>query len=62
MWPVLITIIGWLLIIQGVLRLFYPEHCSKFCKALIAKNGYVIWCWIWLIVGIYLIWAGFSQM
>jgi len=60
-WPVVVTIIGWLFIIQGILRIFFPEHFSKMMKDLLAKSGYTVMSWIWLLVGLYLIWAGFMS-
>lgn len=62
MWPVLITIIGWLLLLQGILRILWPEHFAKIVKDLTAKNGYLIISWVWLIVGAYLAWVGFTEM
>jgi len=60
MWPVLITIIGWFLIIQGLMRVFFPERFSKVVKDMMAQNGYLVMCWVWLVIGLFLIWAGFS--
>ena len=60
-WPVVITIVGWIVLLQGLMRIFFPEAFVKMMKDLTAKSGYTVWCWIWLLVGIYLIWAGFSM-
>lgn len=60
-WPVLITIIGWIVLLQGLARIYFPEAFVKTMKDLMSKTGYTLWCWIWLLVGVYLIWAGFSQ-
>ena len=60
-WPVLITLIGWVLLLQGLMRIFFPENFVKMMKDLMNKTGYSLMCWVWLLVGIYLIWAGFSQ-
>lgn len=60
MWPVLITLVGWFLVAQGLWRLFWPEHCAKCVRDMSSKQGYMIMFWIWLIIGIYLIWMGFS--
>lgn len=57
-WPVVVTIIGWVLIIQAVARLFWPESFGKMMKDIAAKN-HTAWCWFWLIVGLYLTWYGF---
>ncbi len=62
MWPVLITLIGWFMIFHGLFRVFWPEHFSKLIKDMATKNGFLIWTWVWLIIGLYLIWVGFGQM
>ncbi|MES2273241.1 MAG: hypothetical protein V4487_03525 [Chlamydiota bacterium] len=59
-WPVVITLIGWIAILQGIMRIFFPETFGKWMKQLAAKNGYTVWCWIWLLVGLYLLWSGFN--
>jgi len=59
-WPVVITIFGWLLLVQGVMRLFYPEVFAKRMKDMMAKNGFTVMAWVWLLVGLYLVWIGFA--
>lgn len=61
-WPVLITIIGWILLLQGLMRLFVPDAFIKMAKDMQGKVVYTLLCWIRLFIGIYLIWAGFSQV
>ncbi len=58
-WPVLITLFGWFLVLQGILRVFWPENFARIAKDLTNKSGYTILTWAWLFVGAYLIWAGF---
>jgi uncharacterized protein YjeT (DUF2065 family) len=58
-WPVVVTIYGWILVIQGILRLFAPEHFAKWVKRLTADNGFKIASYVWVIVGLYLVWMGF---
>lgn len=60
-WPVLITLVGWITLLQGLMRIFFPDAFVKMMKDLMAKTGYTLMCWIWLLVGVYLIWAGFTQ-
>ena len=60
-WPILITIIGWILILQGLVRLFVPDAFVRMAKDLQGKVIYTLMCWVRLLVGLYLIWAGFSQ-
>lgn len=60
-WPVVITIIGWVLILTNLLRIFFPEPHEKMMRDITAKNGYIILAWLWLLVGLYLLWAGFAS-
>jgi hypothetical protein len=60
-WPVIITIVGWILLLQGLMRLFVPDAFVKMSKDMQGKVVYTLGCWIRLFVGVYLIWAGFSQ-
>ena len=59
-WPVLITIIGWIMLLQGCARIFIPDTFVKFMKDLTSKKGYLLMSWVWLLVGLYLMWMGFS--
>ncbi|MBI5272610.1 MAG: hypothetical protein HY861_01335 [Chlamydiia bacterium] len=59
--PVVITLIGWILLLQGLMRLFVPDAFIRMSKDLMSKLVYTLLCWVRLFVGIYLIWAGFSQ-
>jgi hypothetical protein len=60
-WPVVVTLYGWVLIFQGVMRLFFPDAFTKMARDMMAKSGYTVMSWVWLIVGVYLIWAGFAS-
>jgi hypothetical protein len=60
-WPVLITLIGWIMLLQGLMRLFAPDAFVKMSKDMMSHVVYTLTCWIRLFAGIYLIWAGFSQ-
>ncbi len=60
-WPVLITLIGWLILFQGVWRIFFPDSYARTIKNMMTDVGYIIWSWIWLLIGIFLIWLGFSD-
>ena len=60
-WPVLITIIGWVAILQGIARIYFPEGYAKWVKDCLHKTGFLVWNWVWLFIGVYLIWVGFSQ-
>lgn len=60
-WPVVVTLFGWVMIVVGVMRIFWPEKFADFVRDLMDKNGYTVASWIWLLVGVYLIWAGFAS-
>jgi len=60
-WPVVVTLIGWIILLQGLMRLFLPELFVKLMKDILGKLPYLILSWVRLIIGLYLIWAGFSQ-
>jgi len=60
-WPVVVTLFGWVLIFQGVMRVFWPESFSKMMKNLLAKSGYTVMSWVWLVIGLILIYFGFMS-
>jgi uncharacterized membrane protein HdeD (DUF308 family) len=60
-WRGLITLIGYLLILKGIIRFAYPEFAKKFASK-IWNKGYWVCCLITLIVGIYLTYCGFHGM
>jgi hypothetical protein len=60
-WPVLITLVGWVALLQGAASLLIPDHYNKTCKQFCAKVGHNSIAWVWLLVGLYLIWMGFDN-
>ncbi len=60
-WPALISLFGWFLTIQGVMRIFWPEAFAKMMRDMLAGSGYTVLSWVWLLVGAYLLWAGFMS-
>lgn len=60
-WPVVITLIGWITVLHGAMRLFFPQVFVKVCKELISNQGFLLLSWLWLLIGFYLMWAGFNQ-
>lgn len=58
-WRVIITVIGWLVLLKGLLRIFFPEAVGK----LIAKkqrNRHFVWAEVAvLLLGLYLLYQGF---
>lgn len=61
-WPVLITIIGWIVLLQGLCRLFCPDAFTRRSKQLMDHSGFLIWSWCWLIIGAYLTFQGFTNV
>jgi hypothetical protein len=60
-WPVAITIIGYLVVLRGSLRLLAPLLFVRCAKWLLEKKGTLLASWIKFVVGCYFIWAGFTQ-
>ena len=59
-WTVLITIIGYLSILKGILRLFGNGWCSKWCSVTQQNEKFLVgWSIVWLVVGLVLIWFGY---
>lgn len=55
-WPVIITIIGWLALISGIVRLFCPEFIHRMWNKMAAKpETFMISAIIMLVVGLYLL-------
>lgn len=61
-WPLLITLIGWIVLLQGVWRIFFPDSYSKTMRDMMTHTGYLIWAWVWLLIGLYLIWVGYTTV
>jgi uncharacterized membrane protein HdeD (DUF308 family) len=60
-WSVVVTMIGWVVLLQGIMRLFFPDTFVKTMKDLLGKTPYLVVSWLRIVVGLFLIWAGFSQ-
>jgi len=60
-WPTLITIIGWFTLLQGFLRVYFPDYFIEWNKWLVKSNSALIWIgWIFFIIGAYLTYIGFA--
>jgi uncharacterized protein YacL len=59
-WPLLVTLIGWIVLLQAIARIFFQAGFVKTAKHLMSKSCYLVWCWVWLLIGLYLIWVGFA--
>ncbi len=60
-WPILITIIGWILIVQGVMRIMFPDATVRIWKDLMVSSAFTLLSWVCLLVSVYLLWAGFAS-
>lgn len=58
-WYLAITLIGWLILLKSLLRLFFPEHDLKLTKRCISKEGALSSGWVMTIVGAFLLIMGF---
>ena len=59
-WPVLITLLGWLTIVSGALRLLLPRQAMDMGRKISAKpNVFYLSAGIWLLVGAVLCFFGY---
>lgn len=60
-WVIIITIIGWLSLIKGVLLLVAPRSLFKLSKSLINSSGYYkVASLVYLVLGVYLLYIAFG--
>lgn len=61
-WPVVITILAWIILIKGIFRLFFPAAAERSGNWWLDHPAYLyVSAVITLIVGIYLTYNGFSE-
>ena len=61
-WPVIITVLGWIAVISGALRVFAPDRVTKFGKKAINKKEHIIIAAaIWVVVGAVLCYFGYRS-
>lgn len=58
-WRVVITVIGWLLLIKGVLRIFFPELVIKLLAKKKNSRNFMIAEILVLLVSLYLVYQGY---
>lgn len=58
-WPIIITLLGWLAVIKGLVRLYVPDWHARILKPFTQTNYYYIATAITLILGLILIYFGF---
>lgn len=58
-WRVIITILAWLGLIKGIVRMFFPKQIVKWSNAIQNDRVYFISLGICLVLGVYLAYKGF---
>jgi hypothetical protein len=59
-WVGLVTLLGWLTLIKGVIRIFWPEETVRWMKQMKGRAVIPVSLYIGLIVGLYLTVVGFN--
>ena len=60
-WPVIITLLGWIAVISGAVRVFAPDRATKFGKKVLSYNFTMAAATFWVIVGAALCYFGFRS-
>jgi hypothetical protein len=62
-WTILITILGWLLVIGGVVRIIWPERAAAVRRSFLAtENGLTAWALVALAIGAFLTAKGYAVL
>lgn len=59
-WPIVITIIGWLVLIKGALRILFPEIVQKLIDKKQTDRRFLLSEIVVLLISLYLIYQGFE--
>ena len=59
-WQGFITLLGYLSILKGIIRLSFPKHDKKMALSMIKGNSYWFAFLIMLVIGIWLSYTGFN--
>ena len=61
-WPVIITIVGWLMIVRGSLRIVFPQQVEDLARKMVAgwSNILLISGLLVITLGAFLCWKGFA--
>jgi len=60
-WPVIVTLLGWIAIISGAVRVFAPDRATKLGKKVLSYNFTMAAATFWVIVGAALCYFGFRS-
>ena len=55
----LVTLMGWVGIVKGGLRVLAPTKISRLGEEFAGGKKLVVWGLIWIVIGVYLIYSGF---
>ena len=58
-WRVIITLLGWLILIRGIINIYSPTFAAKSIKIIENKPLYYFILVIYLVIGVYLTYVGF---
>lgn len=58
--PVVITLLGWVMVLRGGLLVLSPDSVSKLVEALRYEEGFYFYMGFTLFLGLYLTYSGFS--
>lgn len=61
-WPVIITVIGWLMVIRGTLRILMPEQVGDLGAKIMARSPYLLTVGgvLVIVLGAILAWIGYA--
>ncbi len=59
-WPVVITVICWLTLLEGLAMLYCPKLSAGYFKSLTSKPWCLIWAVFSIVLGAYLLYQGFT--
>ena len=58
-WPIVITIIGWLILLKAIFNLIMPEQALKFAKDMDLSKAMNLYAFCGIVVGGFLLYVGF---
>jgi hypothetical protein len=58
-WTVLITIIGWLALIKGIVIILFPNFVHRYSKAIFAGTGFRVFPYMAILIGLFFGYFGF---
>lgn len=60
-WQIVISVLGWLMLIKGLVRLFFPAVSAAMVKSADNKSFYFTLAVIGLLVGLFLLYHGYAM-